>query len=110
MFSIVSLLSSLWLLTAGEPAAPASQLPDSLTSLRLRQSEITERLSRPMLELKSGVVEGTYYDAAGIAQIATIPGREILLGRLLGSMNSPIANLARVLKQIAEKDGAPAEA
>ena len=55
MFSIVTLLSSLWLLTAGEPAAPASQLPDSLTSLRLRQSEITERLSRPMLELKSGV-------------------------------------------------------
>ncbi len=64
----------------------------------------------PQLELKSGVVEGTYYDAAGIAQIATIPGREVLLGRLLGSMSSPIANLARVLKQIAEKDGAPAEA
>ena len=32
-----------------------AQLPDSLTSLRLRQSEITERMDRPMLELKSGV-------------------------------------------------------
>ena len=57
----------------------------------------------PALELKAGVVEGTYYDAKGIAQIATIPGREELLSRLLGSMQSPITNMARVLKQIAEK-------
>ena len=66
------------------------------------------------LELKGGVVEGTYYDAAGIGVIASIPSREVLLGRLLGSMQSPIANFARVIKQIAEKDGeatteAPAE-
>ena len=39
--------------------------------------------------------------------IAEIPSREVLLGRLLGSMQSPIANLARVLNQIAEKGGAP---
>ena len=55
------------------------------------------------LELKAGVVEGTYYDEKGIQVIATIPSREILLGRLLGSMQSPIANFARVLNQIAEK-------
>ena len=62
------------------------------------------------LQIKAGVVEGTVYDAAGMAKIADIPSREVLLGRLLGSMQSPIANLARVLNQIAEKDGAPAEA
>ena len=56
------------------------------------------------LELKAGVVEGTYYDQKGIQVIATIPSREILLGRLLGSMQSPIANFARVIKQIAEKE------
>lgn len=55
------------------------------------------------LELKAGVVEGNYYDEKGIQVIATIPSREILLGRLLGSMQSPIANFARVLNQIAEK-------
>ena len=60
------------------------------------------------LQIKAGVVEGTVYDAAGMAKIAEIPSREVLLGRLLGSMQSPIANLARVLNQIAEKDGAPA--
>jgi large subunit ribosomal protein L10 len=62
------------------------------------------------LELKAGVVEGTYYDEKGIKVIATIPSREELLGRLLGSMQSPITNFARVLKQIAEKDGEAAEA
>ena len=64
------------------------------------------------LELKGGVVEGTYYDAKGINVFGTIPSREVLLGRLLGSMQSPIANFARVLNQIAEKqgDGASAEA
>ena len=34
-----------------------------------------------------------------------IPSREVLLSRLLGSMQSPITNFARVIKQIAEKDG-----
>ena len=56
------------------------------------------------LELKCGVVEGTFYDAAGIATIATIPSREELLSKLLGSMQSPITNFARVIKQIAEKN------
>ena len=63
------------------------------------------------LEMKGGVVEGAVYDAKGIAAVAAIPSREILLGRLFGSMQSPIANFARVIKQIAEKDGeAPAAA
>ena len=56
------------------------------------------------LELKCGVVEGTFYDAAGIATIATIPSREELLSKLLGSIQSPITNFARVIKQIAEKN------
>lgn len=58
------------------------------------------------LELKSGVVEGTYYDNKTISVIATIPSREELLGKLLGSIQSPIANFARVIKQVAEKEEA----
>ena len=64
----------------------------------------------PKLELKASVVEGTYYDQAGTQVIATIPSREVLLGKLLGSIQSPITNLARVLNQIAEKNGGAAEA
>lgn len=60
----------------------------------------------PVLEIKAGIVEGTFYDADGMKEIATIPGREVLLSRLLGSLQSPVANLARVLNQIAEKGGA----
>jgi len=60
----------------------------------------------PVLEVKAGVVEGAVYDAKGIAQVANVPSREELLGKLLGSIQSPISNLARVLNQIAEKQGA----
>jgi large subunit ribosomal protein L10 len=65
------------------------------------------------LEVKGGVVEGTVLDIKGLEEVSQIPSREILLGRLLGSMQSPVSNFARVIKQIAEKDGegaAPAEA
>ena len=57
----------------------------------------------PALEVKAGVVEGQAMDAKGVAQIAEIPSREVLLSRLLGSWQSPVTNLARVIKQIAEK-------
>ena len=60
------------------------------------------------LEVKGGIVEGAVYDADGIKQISAIPSKEVLLGRLFGSMQSPITNMARVLNQIAEKNGAEA--
>ena len=55
------------------------------------------------LEVKGGIVEGEYYDAKGIQVIATIPSREVLLAKFLGSIQSPIANFARVVNQVAEK-------
>jgi len=56
------------------------------------------------LEFKAGVVEGNVYDAKGMEAIATIPSRDVLISRLLGSMQSPMANFARVINQIAEKN------
>ena len=58
------------------------------------------------LEVKGGIVEGIAYDAKGIGEIAKIPSREELLSKLLGSIQSPIANFARVMNQLAEKGGA----
>lgn len=89
------------------PTAIAISKDDATTAARLLNKFAKDA---PALEMKAGVVEGAYYDAAGIAAVANVPGREELLSRLLGSLQSPIANLARVLNQIAEKDGAPAEA
>ena len=57
------------------------------------------------LQFKSGVVAGTYYDEAGIKTLANIPSRDTLISKLLGSLQSPITNFARVVKQIAEAQG-----
>ena len=62
------------------------------------------------LELKAGVVEGTVYDSAALNELAKIPSRDELLSKFLGSIQSPITNFARVIKQIAEKDGEVVEA
>ncbi|RDU21832.1 50S ribosomal protein L10 [Anaerosacchariphilus polymeriproducens] len=64
----------------------------------------------PKLELKAGVVEGILYDHAGIQEIAKVPSREELLSKLLGSIQSPITNFARVINQIAEANGGDAQA
>lgn len=62
------------------------------------------------LQFKSAVVAGTYYDEDGIKMLAKIPSRDTLISKLLGSLQSPVTNLARVLNQIAEKGGASAGA
>ncbi|NLL72408.1 MAG: 50S ribosomal protein L10 [Clostridiales bacterium] len=82
------------------PTAVAFGLDDATAPARIINDMVKKM---PKLEFKSGVVDGTYYDQDGIKVIATIPSREELISRLLGSMQSPITNLARVLKQIAEK-------
>ena len=82
------------------PTAIAVSKDDATAPARLL-AEFAKKADK--LEMKGGIVEGTYYDDKGIQVIATIPSREVLLGRLLGSMQSPIANFARVLNQIAEK-------
>jgi large subunit ribosomal protein L10 len=56
----------------------------------------------PALEMVAGVIEGNYNDQAGMQALASVPSREELLGKLLGSIQSPITNFARVLNQIAE--------
>lgn len=55
------------------------------------------------LELKAGIVEGTVYDAAGVQKLASIPSREVLIAKLLGSFKAPISNLAYLLSAIKEK-------
>lgn len=54
------------------------------------------------MEFKGGFVEGEYYDKDAINQIASIPSRDVLISKFMGSVQSPIANFARVVAQIAE--------
>ena len=55
------------------------------------------------------MIEGTLYDAAGVQELSNIPSKEELLSKLLGSIQSPITNFARCMKQLAEKGGASGE-
>ena len=54
------------------------------------------------LELKGGVVEGDFYDQDGISQIALIPGREELIAKVMGSIQSPVSKAVRTFAAIAE--------
>ncbi len=89
------------------PSAMAISADDATAPARIL-SEFAKTAEK--LEIKAGVVEGTVYDAKGIASIASIPSRDVLISRLLGSMQSPITNFARVMNQLAEKGGAGAAA
>lgn len=60
------------------------------------------------MKTKCGMVEGQYMDEAGLKQIADIPSKEVLLAKMLGSMQSPISKLARCLSKIAESKEAQA--
>jgi large subunit ribosomal protein L10 len=49
------------------------------------------------LELKGGLVENQVVGADGVKAIATLPSREELIAKLLGTMLNPIVGFARVL-------------
>ena len=61
-------------------------------------------------EIKGGFMEGKVVDMDTVNSLAAIPPLPILQAQVLGTMLAPITGLAVVLKQIAEKQGAPAEA
>ncbi len=89
------------------PSAIAISKDDATAPIRILNNMAKEAEA---LEFKAAIVEGNFYDAEGVKALASIPSREELISKLLGSLQSPITNLARVLKQIAEKGGGAAEA
>lgn len=54
------------------------------------------------IAMKSAYVDGAYVDKKGVEALAAIPSKEVLLSRMVGSLQSPISKLARVLNAIAE--------
>ena len=82
---------------ADDPVAPARVMADYAKKLKDK------------FEIKGGFMEGKPIDLATIQSLASIPPLPILQAQVLGTMLAPITGLAVVLKQIAEKQGAPAE-
>ena len=59
--------------------------------------------------IKGGFMDGKVVPMETINALAAIPALPVLQAQVLGTMLAPITGLAFVLKQIAEKQGAPAE-
>ena len=55
------------------------------------------------LELKAGIVEGEVFDTEKVNQLATIPSKEVLIAKLLGSIKAPLSNLAYLLSAIKDQ-------
>ena len=80
-----------------DPVAPARVMADYAKKLNGK------------FEIKGGFMDGKAVDLNTINSLASIPPLPILQAQVLGTMLAPITGLAVVLKQIAEKNGAPAE-
>ena len=79
---------------AADPVAPARVIADFAKKLNGK------------FEIKGGFMDGKVVDMATVNALAALP---VLQAQVLGTMLAPISGLACVLKQIAEKNGAPAE-
>ena len=60
-------------------------------------------------DLKAGFVDGEVLDRDGVMKLAEIPSKEVLIGKLLGSIQSPLYGLAYALQAIIDKGGEAAE-
>jgi large subunit ribosomal protein L10 len=52
------------------------------------------------IELKSAFVDNAYVDKKGVTALATMPSKEELIAKMLGSMQAPVANFAVVLSNL----------
>ena len=73
--------------TSGDAAAMAKAMTEYIKT-------------RPNLEIRVGMVEGQLLTPEQVTAIAELPPREVLLGRALGSMTSPLSGLVGVLQGI----------
>ena len=55
------------------------------------------------LELKAGIIDKVIYDKTQVEKLASIPSKEVLIAKLLGSFKAPLSNLAYLLNAIKEK-------
>ncbi len=84
-------------ISANDPIAPAKIM-----------KEYAEKIES--FEIKAGFIDGGVIDAKKVEELATIPSRETLIARMLGSLTSSLYSFARVLQAKIDKDGEGAPA
>ena len=81
------------------PSAIAISKEDATAPARVLKEVIDEFKK---MEFKAGVVEGNYFDHEGIKEIASIPSREVLIAKFMGSIQSPVSKAVRTFQAIAD--------
>lgn len=63
-------------------------------------------------KILAGYVDGEILDAAGVMELANVPSKEVMIAKIMGSIQSPIYKFAYAIKAVAEKmeEGAAAPA
>lgn len=61
-----------------------------------------EKKYKDSLKILGGVYEGKYVPASMMIELASIPSREVLLGKLVNLLNSPVQRVVMALDQIAK--------
>lgn len=79
------------------PTAIAISYTDPVAPAKII-SEFVKESKLQALEVKAGVVEGKVIDAQGVKDLASLPPREVLIAKALGSMQAPIVGLVNVLQ------------
>jgi large subunit ribosomal protein L10 len=86
-------------ISAEDPIAPCRMVGDFI-----------QKNPKASFAVKGGFVEGKVVDVDTIMARSKLTNKGDLIATVLGTLNAPIAALARALNAIAEKQGAPAEA
>jgi len=81
------------------PSALAISTEDATAPARVL-NEVIKDFKK--MEFKAGVVEGTFFDKEGIQAVADIPGRDVLVAKFLGSIQSPVGKLVRTFQAVAD--------
>lgn len=90
------------------PSAFAFSSTDAVAPARVIDEFITKN-KLESLSIKAGLLGREVMTVDQVKALAQVPSREVLLARLLGSLQSPIASFVRVVDAIAKKMAGPAE-
>ena len=70
--------------------------PGGTTSTELRLILYDFSKGNKEIKILSGFVQGEYLEQAAIENLAKLPSRQELLGKVIGSILSPISNLTNI--------------
>jgi large subunit ribosomal protein L10 len=75
--------------------------PDATASAR--EIYNFQKTHKGVLNILGGIFSGKFVDAAYMMEVATIPGKEVLLSKLAFLFNSPVQRLAVAMNEVAKK-------